>query len=232
MKYLILLIVVLCTVTKSYSQISFPKGNTVNLNTNVDFLYEETRIFFHTGNYKANDYNWEKLSDSLDSRWLIGSCFNGDCRNDLVQSGSFIKDYGINDTTCFIAFHIETHGFDGNSIIKYHIYNKNNTADSSNMIFNVQYRNTTGLNDETRLQTKQIVIVNPVKKDLIILNKISKIENVEIHNLPGELIYTGDPIRDNNEKIIFHLPDGIEGMYLLNLTVNGVQKCWKIIISP
>lgn len=150
MKYLFL-IFIFHVVSGLKAQISFPGGNVNNLVTNEAILYLETRILFHTGTFKADDYRWEKKYDSLDSRWLVTACFNGDCKNDLLQSGDFIKDYGLNDTTCFIAFHVESNGYEGTSKIKYNVYNKNQPGDSASLYFNITYSNFTGVPDHSTI---------------------------------------------------------------------------------
>ena len=103
-KKIILLFIIISAFHISKAQLSFQKGTVLNLNTHINFLYFETEILFHTGKYKVNEYYWEKLNDSVDTRWLIGSCFNGDCWNGLPSKSNFVKDYGFNDTTGFILF--------------------------------------------------------------------------------------------------------------------------------
>ena len=81
MRFLLIGLISLFTgISKSNAQMHFPNGSNLNLNTNNSVLYLETRILFNTGIYKSSDYRWEKISDSIDSRWFVTSCFNGDCK--------------------------------------------------------------------------------------------------------------------------------------------------------
>lgn len=127
------------------AQIRLPDGNTLHLVSGSNLLYLETRILFTTGKYKADDYRWVKISDSLDQRWSVSACFNGDCRNDLVPSGQFIKDFGLNDTTCFIAFHVETMNFEGTSRIQYKVINIHDSTDQALLTFNITYKKSLGI---------------------------------------------------------------------------------------
>jgi hypothetical protein len=130
----------------SNAQLRFPKGTELNLKTGVNFLYFETEILFYTGPLTVDNYKWVKISDSTDSRWLIGSCFNGDCWNGLPETGTFIKSFGINDTTGFIRFHIETHDTNGKSVIRYRVVNKNNPSEFADLTFNVIFEKGLGFN--------------------------------------------------------------------------------------
>ena len=138
-KKFILILLFLPVFFISRAQLSFPNGTVLNLNTNINFLYFETEILFHTGKILVSEYDWEKVSDSIDTRWLIGSCFNGDCWNGLPAKGSFVTYYGINDTTGFIRFHVETYDTNGKSVIRYNVVNRNNIADQAVLTFNIVF---------------------------------------------------------------------------------------------
>ncbi len=148
------------------AQIRLPDGNTLQLVSGSNLLYLETRILFTTGKYKADDYRWLKISDSLDSRWLVTACFNGDCRNDLVPSGQFIKDFGLNDTTCFIAFHVETMNFDGTSRIQYKVINTRDTTDQALLTYRITYSRALGTALVTSVTVSPTVYPNPFTTSL------------------------------------------------------------------
>ena len=155
------------------AQLSFPNGNVLNLKTSEQYLYIETQILFNTGKFKANDYSWDKKLDSIDSKWFVTACFNGDCKNDLLQSGTFLKDFGLNDTTCFIAFHVETHEYTGTSKIIYRVFNKNNPLDSATLYFNISYSKPSGLNDlmENNLNIYPNPVTNKINIETMNINK-------------------------------------------------------------
>jgi hypothetical protein len=132
----------------SKAQLKFPNGPVLNLNTNINVLYFETEIRFYTGKYKVDKYNWEKVADSLDSRWLFSSCFNGDCWNDLPSNGTFVKEFGFNDTTGFIRFHVATYDSNGKSFIKYMVYNQLDIADQALLTFNITFEKEVGMKDK------------------------------------------------------------------------------------
>ncbi len=173
---------------KGYSQISFPQGNTLNLTTSSDYVYLETRILFNTGKYKSEDYCWNKISDSLDTRWTVSSCFNGDCKNDLLQMGCFIKDYGLNDSSCFIAFHVGSNLYEGKSVIKYSVYNKNVLTDNAELIFNITYSNAAGIK-VNEASSALHVFPNPASTKLAISTS-QTLHNINftICNQMGEII--------------------------------------------
>jgi hypothetical protein len=206
------------------AQLRFPKGNVLNLNTSEEVLYIETQIKFNTGKFKATDYNWEKKLDSLDSRWLVSACFNGDCKNDLLQSGTFIKDFGLNDTTCFIAFHVDTYELPGTSKIVYQVYNKNNNFDYETLVFNISYSKPTGIN---QISDKNLSIYpNPVSNKINIQSG-TDLQNatIKIVNALGEEVLV--PFLNNYSELdVSNLKNGI---YFLNICSNNQYYTKKFI---
>ena len=193
------------------AQISFPKGNVLNLNTNNDFLYEETRIFFNTGIYKSDDYRWEKVSDSLDKRWFVTACFNGECRNELEQSGTFYKDFGFNDTTCFIAFHVETYEYTGTSVIKYNVYNKKNPSDSAILIFNISYTKLVGL--DNAVTNAMAIYPNPVSSTFTLQSSFDLYDaEIKIFSLLGETV-----IDQKINNATFDITELNSGIYFIQI---------------
>lgn len=207
-----------------FAQLTFPFGNVLNLNTSEDFLYIETRLLFNTGKFKANDYSWNKIFDSLDSRWLITACFNGDCKDDLLQSGTFLKDFGLNDTTCFIAFHVETHEYSGSSKIIYHIFNKNNSLDSATVTYNISYSKPSGIDDI--IENNLNIYPNPVTNKISIESSIN-LQNatIKITNSSGEILKYKQ-LNNENELDVSSLKSGI---YFLNIVSNNQTTSRKFI---
>ena len=60
----------------SQAQLRFPNGIVLNFHTNINIGILKPRYFFYTGPKSVDNYKWEKISDSIDTRWLISSCFN------------------------------------------------------------------------------------------------------------------------------------------------------------
>ncbi len=175
-----------CTVN---AQISFPKSNVVDTIINVDVAYDETRIFFNTGKYKSSDYRYEKVSDSIHPDWLVTSCFNGECVNFLSDYGRFIADFGINDTTCFIAFHVESHDINGKSKIHYKVINTKDSADIANLYYDITYRSPTGITEFSGNNMAQFSCYpNPASGSVNIASADNKGFNVMITSLQGQTL--------------------------------------------
>ena len=209
------------------AQLSFPDGSVLNLNTSNDFLYIETRILFNTGIYRSDDYQWEKISDSLDNRWLIGACFNGDCRNDLVQSGNFRKVFGLNDSTGFIAFHVETYEYNGTSIIKYKVYNNKDSLDKADLIFNISYTKPTGINEhfENFFSTYPNPAINELNVKLKSGNQSAEIQLV---NTLGVIVLSKNMDNKATETLnVSELPKGIYFIKIKSDTRSFTQKFIK-----
>jgi hypothetical protein len=206
------------------AQLSFPNGNVLNLKTSEQYLYIETQILFNTGKFKANDYSWDKKLDSIDSRWFVTACFNGDCKNDLLQSGTFLKDFGLNDTTCFIAFHVETHEYTGSSKIIYRIFNKNNPLDSATLYFNISYSKPSGMHDlmENNLNIYPNPVTNKINFEtaLILPNATLKIVNSL-----GEIVVN----KQLNNDTEFDASTLKNGVYFLNIVSNNQSVIHKFI---
>lgn len=222
----ILLIACCSFIRVACAQIHFPYGNVLNLNTSNELVYMETRILFNTGKYQSDDYCWKKISDSLDSRWLVTSCFNGDCRNDLLQSGCFIRDFGLNDTTCFLAFHVESHGYEGNSLIRYHVFNKNDSNDNADLIYNIHYYNPSEIN-EPGINTFSIA-PNPFLTELFILPAQPMDKTiVRVKNILGQTLMVR--IFDTFDKTTIDLSALDNGLYILEIDASGGVTTKKII---
>jgi hypothetical protein len=206
------------------AQLSFPNGNVLNLKTSEQYLYIETQILFNTGKFKANDYSWDKKLDSIDSKWFVTACFNGDCKNDLLQSGTFLKDFGLNDTTCFIAFHVETHEYTGTSKIIYRVFNKNNPLDSATLYFNISYSKPSGMND--LMENNLNIYPNPVTNKINIETMLD-LQNVtlKIVNSLGEIVMKKQLISDTG----FDVSNLKNGVYFLNIVSNNYTVFRKFI---
>ncbi len=206
------------------AQLSFPNGNVLNLKTSEQYLYIETRMIFYTGKFKANDYNWDKNLDSLDSNWFVTACFNGDCKNDLLQSGTFLKDFGLNDTTCFIAFHVETHEYTGTSKIIYRVFNKNNPLDSATLYFNISYSKPSGMND--LMGNNLNIYPNPVTNKINIETALD-LQNatLKIVNSLGEIV-TKKQLNSDTDFDVSNLKNGV---YFLNIVSNNFTVFRKFI---
>lgn len=206
------------------AQLSFPNGNVLNLKTAEQYLYIETQILFNTGKFKANDYNWDKKLDSIDSKWFVTACFNGDCKNDLLQSGTFLKDFGLNDTTCFIAFHVETHEYTGTSKIIYTVFNKNNPLDSATLYFNISYSKPSGMND--LMENNLHIYPNPVTNKINIETMLD-LQNatLKIVNSLGEIVMKKQLISDTE----FDVSNLKNGVYFLNIVSNNYTVFRKFV---
>ncbi len=206
------------------AQLSFPNGNVLNLKTSEQYLYIETQILFNTGKFKANDYSWDKKLDSIDSKWFVTACFNGDCKNDLLQSGTFLKDFGLNDTTCFIAFHVETHEYTGTSKIIYRVFNKNNPLDSATLYFNISYSKPSGLND--LMENNLNIYPNPVTNKINIETMLD-LQNATLNivNSLGEIVMKKQLISDTE----FDVSNFKNGVYFLNIVSNNYTVFRKFI---
>ncbi len=206
------------------AQLSFPNGNVLNLKTSEQYLYIETQILFNTGKFKANDYSWDKKLDSIDSKWFVTACFNGDCKNDLLQSGTFLKDFGLNDTTCFIAFHVETHEYTGTSKIIYRVFNKNNPLDSATLYFNISYSKPSGLND--LMENNLNIYPNPVTNKINIETMLD-LQNATLNivNSLGEIVMKKQLISDTE----FDISNFKNGVYFLNIVSNNYTVFRKFI---
>jgi hypothetical protein len=224
---MLILITILIQYSKSQAQLRFPNGNVLDLRTSNNFLYLETRILFNTGEYKSSDYNWVKLSDSLDPNWFVTACFNGECRTELSPNGSFLSDYGIDDTTCFIAFHVETYDFDGKSVIKYRVYNKNNISDQSDLIFNITFEDKSNI-DMNEASTFRVM--NPVRNEIIIESKDS-LQEVLLYDNLGRLVSSWDNAVFENGRTRISLPPLNGGLFVLRVRMNGLWLSRKIQMS-
>jgi hypothetical protein len=204
---------------KSEAQLSFPKGKILDLQTQRSILYKETEIRFYTGIYKISDYEWTRaeLEDSLDPRWDFQACFNGDCKVELPPNGDFIPDFGINDTTGFIAFHIDSRELTGKSKVAYYVINKTKTEDKALLIFNITYINFVGINESFDSRNSISVYPNPAS-DVIIL-KSKENATIEVFNMINQQIAVSD-LNTSGDEIIIPTAHLANGMYFLKQGMN------------
>ena len=225
--YLIGLLLGISLYNTASAQLSFPDGDTLNLNTTSNYLYYETRILFHTGSFKSTDYAWDKISESLDTNWFITACFNGDCKNDLLQSGTFIKDFGLNDTTCFMAFHIQTYDINGSSTIKYRVYNTHNMFDAANLVFNITYHNTTGINEIVK---NTFSIYSNTDNNTITLLSNSDIQKSDIRIINSLGVSQFEKTIDfNTNKSVIDISFLAQGIYFIELQNGNTRSVQKFI---
>lgn len=221
--YLCVFFALLVAVLPAHGQLSFPKGTTLNLNTGSSVLYFETEILFHTGKFNVNNYDWVKVSDSIDARWAVSSCFNGDCWNDLPAQSSFIKDYGYNDTTGFIRFHVDTRELDGKSVIHYEVVNRSDVNDRALLTFNISY-------------TKTVSIAN-LKTAALIAFQSADLNFLQIKNMPLNP-HSAGIYNPAGKQILFYLNPSAEiftgnlaaGLYILEIKTDRQTYRGKFII--
>ncbi len=218
-----------------HAQIAFPDGNVLNLITSKDYLYDETRILFNTGMYKADDYRYEKVMDSLDARWIVTACFNGDCKLELLQSGSFIKDFGVNDSSCFIAFHVESKGFDGKTTIQYKVFNSKNSADSAILIFHITYFNATGVLNPQGSEEKFLLYPNPADEKLWVNFQSVQTEKTDLllRNLFGQKIDALSNYENRNGTTQGEINTSglLDGFYFLEIVKDGKTSRQKFLVQ-
>ena len=186
-KYL-LLAVILLLVFQSEAQLSFPNGKTLNYVSHTDVMYQETEILFHTGTYHIDNYEWQKMGfDSLNPNWELQACMNGDCQINLPSKGDFIGNFGYNDTTGFIKFHVFTNGYEGAAKISYKVSNKSDSSDHALLQYYISYSKATAL-DEVHASAQLCVYPNPAAGRITIQCKDKCPETFSIYDYTGRLV--------------------------------------------
>ncbi|MFI5221159.1 MAG: T9SS type A sorting domain-containing protein [Bacteroidia bacterium] len=215
---------IFCLAAKA--QLTFPNGTNLNLTTGTNYLYEETGIFFHTGNFKVTDYNYEKIFDSTDSRWTVSSCMNGYCLG-MPDYGSFIKDFGINDTTGFIRFHVFTHDFNGTSRIAYRVINATNFMDQAILNFTITFKKSNGIK-EAPAANDFSVFPNPSNGIVEILNQAGlSASAIAVFDLDGKEIKNA--VKNYSTNIVIDLSGKSKGIYFLKI-ISGDQSYYRKLI--
>jgi hypothetical protein len=215
-KLLPAVVLTLLTGVSIAQSMSFPNGKVLNLTTNKSTLYFETDMRFHTQNSVSTDYKWMVIFDSIDSRWELSACNNGNCEIGIPNTGTFIKDFGENDTTVFMRYHVATNAFTGASKIGVKVYHKTNSLIADTVWFNINYTNMTGLTE-----------ANAVKIDYAINNNTLQVQNsgvksIHIYNLIGQCI-----AKSNTNSI--QMPEK-RGLYMLTVTFdNNTQSTQKLV---
>lgn len=212
------------------AQLTFPKGTVLHLNTNKAFLYPETGIYFNTGVNKVTDYRWYKIpEDSLDSRWDFQACMNGDCKIGLPAEGDFITDFGINDTTGYIMFHVNTGGFSGKSKLSYRVAHKSDTSDEAVMEYNITYTNTTGVSGQPAAASDWKIYPNPANEKLYIVLSAQVTGTYNLFSSDGRLI-THASLSDGSAHML--VTSTLEpGIYFLQIQSDHFVENKRIIIA-
>lgn len=228
-KKIILFFLLLIPAMLVRAQLTFPKGTVLHLNTNKAFLYPETGIYFNTGINKVTDYRWYKMpEDSLDARWDFQACMNGDCKIGLPAEGDFITDFGLNDTTGFIMFHVNTGGFSGKSKLSYRVAHKSDTADQAVMEYNITYTNTTGISDQHATSFFN-VYPNPAIEKLYIVLSEQVTGTYSLFSSDGRLI-TSATLSEAPVHIL--VTSSLEaGIYFLQIQSDHFVENKRIIIA-
>jgi len=191
--------------TVASSQISLPGGNTVNVLSGEMPMYIETDIPFYTGSNKINGYKWQRLYDSAHAGWSFMACMNGECILNLPDTGTFKTDFGINDTTGYMRFHVFSDYKNGSAVIKYRIYNGLNPADEAILTFNITYDKALGISG---LSEKNVSIYpNPAAETINISGE--NISAVGIYNMLGKQVLFQNTTGTNTGIQVTGLPGGV-----------------------
>ena len=142
----------------------------------------------------------------------------------MLQSGTFLIDFGLNDTTCFIAFHVKTYEYSGSSKIICHIFNKNNSLDSATVTYNISYSKPSGIDDI--IDKNLNIYPNPVINKIFI-ESATNLQNstMKITNLLSEIV-KHKQLNNHNELDFSDLKSGI---YFLNIISNNKTTSCKFI---
>jgi hypothetical protein len=155
------------------AQIIFPKGNNQHIIFSSGYVYFETNVAFSLTSGKITDYAWNKLADSIDTRWIIDACMNGTCKVGLPDAGPFESMTSADDTFGFIKFHIETNGFEGSSKMMYRIYKKTDPSIQSFVSMKYTYdKNATGI--QNIYKTDDLFHVYPIPANMHLSMKITE----------------------------------------------------------
>jgi len=184
MKINILFLSLLFFVGVAQSQhLSFAKSKVLHLKSQVELLYSETEIRFYTHGFTGEQMKWDVIFDSLDHRWAFDACANGDCRIGLTDTGTFVTDYGVNDTTVYFRYHVNTKGFNGTSRIGIKVYHPNITNINDTMWMNITYYNpSTGIHQINQEENS----LYKIKEGLIYLDESTI--HAGLYNLIGQNI--------------------------------------------
>jgi hypothetical protein len=216
------------------AQMSFPNGKTVDLVTTNDMLYLETRLVFNIGKHKADQYRWEKISDSSDSRWFLGSCFNGECRNGLPDTGNFMTTFGLADSLCFLAFHVETNGIDGKAVIKYRVTNRYDSTETADLTINVTYQNPSGINiNAGNDQSRVAMYPNPARNSTTIVvppgSLLFTSHRIDIFSMNGRFVMSKE-LNGRGSKYTLDLSGLKPGMYTVKIPSGGSYTYMHLMV--
>lgn len=224
MKNFLLIICIICVGSAKSQSLYFPNGNELNLHTNTNYLYAETKIYFKTRNSLVEHYRFEKVVDSLDQRWEYSGCFNGDCKIELLNSGDFNPEFGDNDTTGFIAFHVDTKDLDGGMKLAYKVTHKTNPTIFSTMVFNIIFaKTTTGIGS---IYSKEKPNLTQINSHTFLVEPILP-TSINITDLSGKILFV--KYFEVAEKI--NLEQLSSGIYLANLEVGNYKFTQKLMIK-
>jgi hypothetical protein len=208
------------------AQLSFPQGKVLQLQATQSMLYMETQIGFQTGAYNIEDYSFQKLSDSLDSRWDFMGCINGDCKLDLPAAGNFTGDFGANDSSGFIAFHVSTFGYPGKSNIRYLVRNTKNTMDTAVLEFNISYSFAVSTISPSAFSAN--VFPNPAGDHFMLsCDPFSNERFIEVYDLQGQVC-----LRSSMHGPLMRIETSSwkKGLYLVRISGSSGNSLHRVLI--
>jgi hypothetical protein len=221
-KFLVILFLTMTHCINLQAQISFDVSNTINLKTDQDILYLETRLIFNTGMYFANDYRFYKIYDSLDVNWFVSSCFNGDCKTKLLDSGTIDTVYGLSPKKGFIAFHVEPYQHEGISKIIYKIVNTKNSQDTAFLNYIIEYSISKTNAIGSNLETNKIQISN---NEINIRNNQGKFDFFKIFDANGK-----EMLKNNIYNDLIEIDNLYIGTYFVELyQKNKMELKFKLL---
>ena len=203
------------------AQIIFPMGHQRIVNTDKNYLYEETEISIIVRGGIISKYRWQWVWDSVPSTWTVTACINGLCYPDRPQWDTFSRELTENDTAGYFRFHVFTYDHSGAAKVKYRIVNATNAAEDSLMYFEFNYTNPNSIAQQHADAVH--VYPNPVN-DALYIDHAAQHTEVRIFDLNSKELLNVQ-INGAGEKIdLQNLPNGLYELHLAGVDLNLRRK--------
>jgi hypothetical protein len=207
--------------TTSFAQsYTHAPGDTILISINLEELKVLTIKQVHTSPDTLL-LAWQKIFVSKPATWEVSLCDYGYCFTALPDSGNM--DPIVPGDDGLMSLHAKAHDTNGTAIIRYAIWDRNNTTHRDTLTWVINSY-TTAINDPA----KNTPIIYSYKKRICIDNPNLNYTHLVVYDLSGKAVLNEQLPSD---RMSFDLSFANEGFYIAELIGNGENKRQKLFLS-
>lgn len=205
----------LCISVTGYSQnFTFSPNKTLNLSHDVsDYSSNQIDIINQTSG--VLNFEWELLSNTLNSSWSYSLCDLGSCYPSPPATATMSPTSAGGNA--FISFHVSFEGVADTGMVQVFVYEQGDKANGDTITFAYEVNDATPIHLIQNQGDYIELYPNPANDFITLKTKTSDaIETIEIYSMLGEQVFEQQNIRKDIVEIPLHFFNA--GTYMIKST--------------